>query len=56
VETEPDEVTRLEYDKYSSKNTFIDIEWDLIDLENNGGSPIIGYEVYVQHGDDTLTH
>lgn len=52
IETEPDAPPSLSWLTYESKNDHIDLEWELIFLLNNGGSEVLGYELYVQHGAD----
>lgn len=37
---------------FDSKNTFVVLDWFTIEEENNGGSEILGYEIYVEHDSD----
>jgi hypothetical protein len=45
----------FQYDPYTSKNTFINLEWSLIDGEQYGGE-VLGYEVYVWIEDAWVTY
>ena len=47
IETEPDSLSGLTFDPYTSKSNQIVISWTLLTESQNGGSPVQGYQILV---------
>ena len=51
VETEPDALATLDYDKIESSNTRVVLLWTSLPTHQNGGSEVLGYKLRYRKAD-----
>lgn len=49
IETEPDSLPALDFDRFESSNTRVVLVWTLLPVDQNGGSEVLGYEIKYQN-------